>query len=151
MKRIHAAALAAALTGVAPAWGQTPAAPARTDVMTLTGPDGTAHTYKVLRTSRHPAGGTAYEVRDAATGETMTVVENASPDDVKAVAKAESTTTGSAKPADPILRPGLYSPPKVRQQFADIPAVKPVTAPAAKPDTQYTRPPVPAARRWFGW
>src|SRR4051794_13775761 len=100
MKRIHAAALAAALAGVAPAGAQPPAAPARTDVMTLTGPDGTAHTYKVLRTSRHPAGGTAYEVRDPATGEVLTVVENANPDDVKAAVKAEPAVTESAKPAD---------------------------------------------------
>ncbi|HEY1381758.1 MAG TPA: HEAT repeat domain-containing protein [Gemmataceae bacterium] len=151
MKRIHAAALAAALAGVTPAWAQQPAAPAPSDAITLTGPDGTAHTYKVLRTSRHPAGGTAYEVRDPATGDTMTVVENANPGDVKTVAKAENNVTRSAKAADPILQPGLYGSPRVQPQFADSPKVRPVAAPAAKPDTQYTRPPVPAARRWFGW
>ena len=76
MKRTHAAALAAALVAAVPAWGQSPAA--RPDVMTLTTPDGkAAHPCKVLRTYKHPAGGTAYEVRDQVTGEVFTVVENA--------------------------------------------------------------------------
>jgi hypothetical protein len=141
MKQTHAAALAAALVAAIPAWGQSP--PARPDVMTLTNQDGKpAHACKVLRTYKHPAGGTAYEVRDEVTGEVMTVIENAHPDDVKASLKAEPVTE-TPKPTDPILAPKSYSAPKVQQQFVD--------EPAAKPAAQYSRPPVPATRRWLGW
>jgi HEAT repeats len=133
MKRTHAAALAAALVAAVPAWGQQP--PARPDVMTLSTADGKAtHACKVLRTYKHPSGGIAYEVRDEVTGEVMTVIDRSAPDDVKAV-KTETVT--ESKSADPIMAPKTYAAPKVQQQIADPPG--------------YTRPPVPATRRWFNW
>jgi hypothetical protein len=146
MKRIHAAAFAAALVAAMPVRAQQ--ASARTDVLTLTSEDGkTAQTYKVVRTYKHPSGGTATEVRDEKTGETMTVVENAQPDDVKASFKMEpfvsakqtepTKAADTAKSVDPILSPKAYAAPKVQQELGV--------------ETQYTRPPVPATRRWFNW
>jgi HEAT repeats len=133
MKCIHAAAVAAALLGAVPAWAQQPSA--RPDVMTLSTADGkSAHACKILRTYKHASGGVAYDVRDEVTGELMTVIDRNSPDDVKAV-KTETVT--HTVPADPILAPKTYAAPKVQQRIAD---------PAG-----YTRPPVPATRRWFSW
>jgi hypothetical protein len=129
MKRFHAAALAAVLA--APVWAQSPARP---DVITLTGPDGKSpHACTVLRTYKHSSGGTAMEVRDQVTNEIVTVVENASPDAAKAATPAELTTE-LAKPTD------------VPKGNAPAKAQTPVKA-----DQAYTRPPVPATRRWLGW
>jgi hypothetical protein len=154
MKRITAAALAALLAG--PALAQSPAKP---DVMTITGADGKAHACKVVRTYAHPSGGTAFEVRDTVTGETMTVIENASLDAVKVTTEKPSTTTESLKPVegkpievkidDPILEPKQYANPKVQAEYGSTPAAPP---PSPSPSTsQYTKPPVPATRRWFNW
>jgi hypothetical protein len=152
MKRITAAALAALLAG--PALAQPPAA--KPDVMTITGADGKAHACKIVRTFAHPSGGTAYEVRDQLTGETMTVVENASPEAVKSTTQMSAPTTETkpleAKPVevkidDPIFQPKEYASPKVQQEYGAIP---PVPQP-----TQYAKPqapmPTPAPRRWFNW
>jgi hypothetical protein len=167
MKRIHATALAAALLGAVPAWGQPAPAPAGGDnVLTLTKDGQPGQKCQVLRTYKHPSGGTAYEVKDQTTGEVLTVVENATTEQVKAVTPSEvkpppadaKPAKADAKPAekdaksakagiDPILRPKDYNgDARVQKQLGTDGA-----KPAAKPDTQYTKPPVPAVKRWFGW
>ncbi len=164
MKRIHATALAAALIGTVPAWGQQPPAKAGGDANSMVlSKDGQqpGKQYKVLRTYKHPSGGMAYEVKDEATGEVMTVIENASPDQVKATLPPPKVETkdvvkgGTPLPAagtpkslsvnnDPILKPRDYSTdPRVMPKLGS-------DSSSANPQTQYTRPPVPAARRWFG-
>jgi hypothetical protein len=129
MKRISAAALAAALA--VPAWAQQPAA--RPDVMTITGPDGRAHACQVVRTYQHPGGGTAHEVRDSVTGETMTVIDRVGPDVVKASDKSETFT--ESKPVDPILQPREYVGPKVQMEFEGglVPQPMKAVQPAKKP------------------
>src|SRR5262245_17723609 len=102
MKRISAAVLVAVLA--APAWAQQP--PARPDVMTPTGADGKTHACKILRTYKHSEGGTAFDVRDDVTGETMTVIDKASPE-----------PASELKPADPILAPKPYTAARVQVQF----------------------------------
>ena len=97
MKRILAAAMAAALA--IPALAQQ--SPAKSDTMTLTGADGKSHTYKIVRTSTAPNGGTSYEVKDTVSGEVMTVVDES--------AKPETVT---AKPADSAVKPKQPSPVK---------------------------------------
>lgn len=134
MNRTHAAAVAAALLAAVAGRAQSP--DTRPDVMALSASrDGSSpHPCKVLRTYPHPAGGTAYEVRDLMTGEVMTVVENADPARLQAVVKAEAIA--ESKPATPRPSPRTYAP---------------VAAPAVQPPSGYTRPPVPANRRWLGW
>ena len=146
MKRIHAALLAAVLAGAGAASAQQPAT--RPDVITLTGLDGKPHTCKVLRTYKHPAGGTACDVRDETNGEILTVVEETTPDAVRAGIKSEPATE-TPKTADPILQPKAFAAPKVQDQFGTEPAAKMVTPIQSAP--QYSRPPVPATRRWFNW
>jgi hypothetical protein len=152
MKRIHATVLTAALLGGVWAWGQQPPAPAENDsVMTLT-KDGQPHRYKILKTFKHPSGGTAYEVKDDATGEIMTVVENATPEQVKAVTKTEVKPADGAKSAkavkaDPIMQPTEFSADtRLRKQLGPADTKSADTA-----QTQYTRPPTPAPKRWFSW
>lgn len=176
MTRIHAAALAAALLGAAPGYGQKPPAPAdNPNTLTLSKDGQAGQKCKVLKTYKHPSGGTAYEVKDEKTGEVMTVVENATPDQVKAVTTTEPTVTttevkpdagdaktgikplkADAKPSaksanspkpdtDPILHPGEYNgDSRLRQKVGPDGAAPP-------PAPKYTRPPVPATKRWFGW
>lgn len=156
MKRLHAAALAATLAAAAPAWAAPPAQPAGGDqTITLT-KDGKPHRYTVLKTYRHPTGGTAYDVKDAATGDVMTVVENASPEQVKATLKPPVTTevkaplkalAASPALADPLLQPKLYAGDARLQKKVGVEAPRPADVPAGG----YTREPVPAAKRWFGW
>jgi hypothetical protein len=120
MKRILAACVAAALA--APALAQQP--PAKSDTMTLSGPDGKTHTYKIVRTSKAPNGGTSYEVKDTVTGEVMTVVDES--------AKADATMPKSTEPA---ATPKQLTPSKTIDRTK--------STPAAQPD--------PAPRRWFNW
>jgi hypothetical protein len=148
MKRLHATALAAALAAAVPAWGDPPPKPAGGDqVMTLT-KDGKPHQYKVLKTYKHPSGGTAYDVKDEATGEVMTVVENATVEQVTATFKPGVTEvkTRVAGQADPTLQPKAYNGDQRPQK-----TLGPDPAPPAAPASQYTRPPVPAPKRWLGW
>jgi hypothetical protein len=133
MKHFHAAALAVLMA--APAWAQQPSA--RPEIITLTGPDGTAHACKVLRTYKHPSGGTACEVRDETNGEILTVIEAAGPE----AAKTEAKTVGvkeSVEPSDPILKLKDYAGAKAQVQLA----------PPASP---YNRPPVSLAQRMLAW
>jgi hypothetical protein len=146
MKRLHATALAAALAAAVPAWGDPPAGSA--PVMTLN-KDGKSHQYKVLKTYKHPSGGTAYDVRDEATGETMTVVEDASQAAIQSTLKSEFVIETPARPAvkaDPILQPAAYVDEAKWQKKANATPTPPV-----QPTTVYTRQPVPAAQRWLAW
>ncbi|HEX4591037.1 MAG TPA: HEAT repeat domain-containing protein [Gemmataceae bacterium] len=138
MKRISAAALAAALA--VPAWAQQPSA--RPDVMTLTGLDGKPHACQVLRTYKHPGGGTAFEVRDNVTGETMTVVDQSKPDVVRA-GDASDVLPAPSLPIDPLLQPKDYAGPNVQMQFEEGPAV-------VQP-SKAVQPAKPAPKRWFNW
>jgi HEAT repeats len=145
MKRVHAAVLTAALAGVVPAAAQQPPAPAPADVITLSGQDGKpSRQCRVLRSYKHPAGGTALEVRDEATGEVMTIIENADPEKVKATLKPE-TVTQVPVGGDPILQPKAYAGARVQQKFGSdvMPAPMPVAQPAPAPQ--------PAPRRFLGW
>src|SRR5438105_2861394 len=118
MKRISAAALAAVLA--MPAWAQQP--PARPDVMTLTGADGKSHACKILRSYKHPEGGTAFEVRDDVTGDTMTVID-----------KTSTEAATAPKPADPILATKTYTAAKVQVQFDDGSSSQPPPKPTPQP------------------
>jgi hypothetical protein len=121
MKRILAAAVAAALA--IPALAQQP--PATSDTMKLIGADGKTHTYKIVRSSKAPNGGTSYEVKDTVTGEVMTVVDQAgTPDNVA----PKSTTTALSPTA-------RTAPVKVLDRTVSPPATQPT----------------PAPRRWFNW
>ncbi len=143
MKRIHAAALAAILAGVVPASAQQP--PVRPDVITLTGQDGKPHTCKVLRMYKHANGETACDVRDETNGEILTVIEDTSPDTAKAAIKSESVIE-TPKPVDPILQPKAHASPMDQEEYGTAPV-----AMSTQQAPQYTRPPVPATRRWFNW
>jgi hypothetical protein len=146
MKRLHATALAAALAAAVPAWGDPPADSA--PVMTLN-KDGKAHQYKILKTYKHPSGGTAYDVKDEATGEIMTVIEDASPAVIQSSLKPEVVIETPVRPAvkaDPILQPAAYADEAKWQKMVNA-----VPAPPAQPTTVYTRQPVPATQRWLGW
>jgi hypothetical protein len=143
MKRIHAAALAAVLAGALGASAQQP--PARPDVITLTGQDGKPHACKVLRMYKHSSGGTACDVRDETNGEILTVIDDTSPNTIKA--EIASAPVGvSHQPVDPILQPKAYASPKMQEEYGSVPALMPI-----QQAQQYTRPPVPASRRWFNW
>lgn len=141
MKRMHAAAITAILAGVPALAQQKPtAAPAQPATITLTGQDGKSERQcKVLRTYKHPDGGIAQEVKDETTGEILTVIEK----DAKTSTASgpEGAEKGEPAAADPILQPKDYSPAHVRSQFG----------PDSKPSVPYTKPPVPATRRWFNF
>jgi hypothetical protein len=133
MKRIPAAALAAFLA--VPAWAQQP--PARPDTMTLTGADGKSHSCKIIRSYKHSNGGTAFEVRDTVTGETMTVIDAAD-------------KTGESKPAPaPTATPKANNGSKVQVGFDDGKAAPP--AAKAPPQAAKTEPAKPAPRRLLNW
>jgi len=109
----------------------------------------------VLKTYKHASGGTAYDVRDEATGEVLTVVENATAEQVRAAVKNEATAQPAkpaAKPAakpDPILQPQTYNTDaRLQKKFAAAPS--PPANPSSQ-SSQYTREPVPATKRWFCW
>jgi hypothetical protein len=89
-------------------------------------------------------------------------VENASAEQVRSTTATEIKPTAqtvakpavkaasrSGKPAvgDPILQPRAYSADARLRKHAGAEAVPP----ESKPTTQYTRQPVPASKRWFGW
>jgi hypothetical protein len=124
MKRILAAAVAAALA--IPALAQQ--SPAKSDTMTLTGADGKSHTYKIVRTSTAPNGGTSYEVKDTVSGEVMTVVD-------------ESTKNGavSPKPADSMAKKAADSTVKPKQTTQVKPSDRAVSPSSMQPTTPLRR------------
>src|SRR5437763_1640977 len=65
----------------------------------------------VVKTYKHPSGGTAYDIKDAASGEVLTVIENATPEQIKNTLKPDVVTEVKPEPAgksDPILQPRAY-------------------------------------------
>src|SRR5439155_26998800 len=89
-----AAALGGVLLAACLATAEQPPKPAEGEkVMMLTKEGQPPRRCKVLRSWKHPSGGTAYEVKAEDTGEIMTVIERAAPADVAKGGKAPMKVT----------------------------------------------------------
>jgi HEAT repeats len=107
LRAYTAAALAGAWLTAGLGWAQQPPKPADGEKVMILNKEGRApRRCVVLKTWKHPSGGTAYEVRALDNGEIMTVIEGPSADAPKAPAKTDKPVAPGDKPVAKAEKPG---------------------------------------------